>query len=92
MWDGKTTGFVEKHSLCFDAVVVIVQLQLENGMPLFDVQFCDPASMAWCASLFGVEPHCFLLVRIILTGYFVPLDQATCCLVAKWRSLHVKIS
>ena len=36
-WDGKTTGFVEKHGLCFDAVVVIVQLQLENGSPLFEV-------------------------------------------------------
>ena len=28
---------IEKHQQCFDAVVVICQLQLENGSPLFNV-------------------------------------------------------
>ena len=28
---------IKKHKICFEAVCVIVQYQLENGSPLFDV-------------------------------------------------------
>ena len=28
---------MDKHKICFEAVCVIVQFQLENGSPLFDV-------------------------------------------------------
>lgn len=35
--DDETFGLVRKHGLCFDCVVVIVQLQLNNGSPLFEV-------------------------------------------------------
>ena len=28
---------MEKHKICFEAVCVIVQYQLENGSPLFDI-------------------------------------------------------
>ena len=28
---------MEKHKICFEAVCVIVQYQMENGAPLFDV-------------------------------------------------------
>jgi hypothetical protein len=28
---------IDKHKICFEAICVIVQYQLENGSPLFDV-------------------------------------------------------